>query len=77
MNLSDAITAVEQSQTAYQNAATQTANDQSAADAIQAKLDAANAQIATDQQAQTSAADAFNAALDGLIAAAQAAKITA
>jgi hypothetical protein len=75
VSLVDAITAVEQSQTAYSNAAAQTANDQSAVAAIQTKLDAANAQVAMDQQAQSTAAQAFNSALDILIASAQAAKI--
>ena len=75
MNLSDAITAVEQAQNSFQTASTQTSNDQAAAAAIQAKLDAANAQVSTDQAAQADAAQAFNASLDNLIAAAQAAKI--
>lgn len=76
-SLSEAITAVEQAGSAYQNAATQTVNDQAAAAAIQAKLDAANATVAADKQAQTTAADTFNATLDSLIAAATAAKIPA
>jgi hypothetical protein len=73
--LGDAITAVEQAQTGYQNAATQTSNDQTAAAAIQTKLDAANAQVVTDQTNQATAATTFNAAIDNLIAAATAAKI--
>ncbi len=75
MTLTDAITAVEQASTAYQTAATTTANDQAAADAIKAKLDAANTQVATDQQNQTAAATSFNASLDALIQAATDAKI--
>ena len=73
--LSDAITAAEQAGTAYQTAVTTTANDQSAAAAIQAKLDAANATVATDQQNQTAAATSYNTTLTTLIAAAQAAMI--
>ena len=76
MQLTDAITAVETASTAYNGAVAQTANDQQAAAAIQAKLDAANATVATDMTAQTSAAASFNSALDNLIAAATAAKIT-
>jgi len=73
--LSDAITAAEQAGTAYQTAVTTTANDQSAAAAIQAKLDAANATVATDQQNQMAAATSYNTTLTTLIAAAQAAMI--
>jgi len=75
MTLSDAISAVETTQSAYTNAAATTTNDQSAASAIQAKLDAANAQIAVDQQAQNDAAVAFNGALDAAVAVFQSAKI--
>ena len=75
MNLSDAISAAEQAGTAYQTAASTTANDQAAAAAIQAKLDAANATVATDQTNQNAAATAFNSALDGLIQACSDAKI--
>jgi hypothetical protein len=46
MNLSDAITAVEGAIGAYTNATTQTANDQTAQVAAQAKADAAAAKIA-------------------------------
>jgi hypothetical protein len=74
-SLSDAITAAEQAGTTYQTAVTTTANDQSAAAAIQAKLDAANATVATDQQNQAGAATNYNTALTALIAAAQAAMI--
>jgi len=74
-NLSDAITAAEQTGVAYQTAVTTTANDQNAAAAVQAKLDAANATVATDQQNQATAATAYNTALTTLIAAAQAAMI--
>jgi hypothetical protein len=74
-SLSDAITAVEQAGTAYQTAVTTTANDQSATAAIQAKLDAANATVATGQQNQLAAATNYNTALTTLIAAAQAAMI--
>lgn len=73
--LADAITAVEQAQSAYNSAVTQTTNDQAAADAIQAKLDAAKAQVTTDQTAQSGAATAYNTSLDALIAAATASKI--
>lgn len=73
--LSDAITAAEQAGIAYQTAVTTTANDQSAAAAIQTKLDAANATVATDQQNQTDAATSYNTALTTLIAAAHAAMI--
>jgi hypothetical protein len=75
--LSEAITAVEQASTAYSSASTTTQNDAAAAAAIQSKLDAANAQVKTDADAQSAAATAFNASLDGLIAAATSAKITA
>jgi len=75
MTLSDAISAVETAQQAYTGAAAQTTNDQASVTAIQAKLDAANATVATDQTAQDAAATGFNAALDTLIAAATAAKI--
>jgi hypothetical protein len=77
MNLSDAITAVEQAQSAYTAAASQTTNDQAAAAAIQAKLDGANALVATDQVAQTKAAQDFNVGLDALIQAATDAKLIA
>jgi hypothetical protein len=77
MNLSDAITAVETASSAYSAAATTTTNDQATADAVQAKLDAAKAQVGTDQVAQADAGSAFNASLDALIAAATAAKIPA
>lgn len=77
MQLADAITAVETAATAYNVAASTTSNDQAAAQAIQAKLDAANAQVKADQTAQDSAAQAFNESLDTLIAAATAAKIPA
>ena len=76
MTLTEAITAVENTQTAYTNAVNTTANDQSAAAAIQAKLDAANQQVASDTAAQNTAAESFNASLDALIEAATAAKIT-
>ncbi len=75
MNLADAISAVEQASTVYNTAATTTANDQAAAAAIQAKLDAANAQVTNDQLAQSAAAGSFNDALDQLIATATAARI--
>jgi len=75
MDLSSAITAAEQAQQAYSTAANQTSSDQAVVVAQQAKLDAANAQVASDQQAQASAAAAFNSALDTLIQAATAAKI--
>ncbi len=77
MSLLDAINAAETAQQGYTNAATQTANDQAAVVAAQAKLDAANATITSDQSAQASAASAFNDSLDALIAAATAAKIGA
>ena len=73
--LSDAITAVENAQAAYTTAQTTTQNDQANADAIKAKLDAATAQVATDQTSQNAAASSFNSALDALIQAATAAKI--
>lgn len=75
MNLSEAITAVEQSQTVFQNADSQTVNDMAAASAIMTKLAAANAQIQADQSAQSVAAAALNDSLDALIAAAQGAKV--
>ncbi len=74
-SLADAITAAENANAAYQAATTTTSNDAAAATAIQAKLDAANAQVETDKTAQTSAATAFNGALDNLITVATAAKI--
>lgn len=77
MNLTDAISAAEAAQTAYTGAVAQTANDQSAIAAAQAKLDAANAVIANDNAAQNTAAVALNSSLDDLIAAATAAKIPA
>ncbi len=73
--LSDAISTVETASGAYNNALTQTSNDQATAQQIQAKLDAANNQVQQDQQAQDAAAQQFNAALDQLIQAATAAKI--
>jgi hypothetical protein len=75
LNLTDAITLVEQTGQAYQAAAMQTANDQAAADAAQAKADAAKAVVAQDKQNQGAAASAFNSALDQLIEAAKSAKI--
>jgi len=75
MTLSDAITEVEGALSSYNNAVAQTQNDTSAAAAIQAKLDAANATVTTDQTAQGASAAAFNQALDDMIAAATAAKI--
>ena len=75
MTLGDAITQVETTQTAYTNAAATTTNDQTAVSSIQAKLDAANAQIAVDQKAQNDAAVAFNGALDAAVAVFQSAKI--
>jgi len=75
MKLSEAITQVETTGSDYQKSVTQTATDQTAADAAQAKADAAKALVASDQQAQDAAAATFNAALDGLIEAATAAKV--
>ncbi len=77
MNLSDAISAVEQGQQAYQSAAVQTVNDQAIVEGIKVKLDAADQTVAADQAMQGSAAGVFNSALDGLIEAAQSAKIPA
>ena len=73
MNLSDAITAVEGAISNYTNATAQTANDQTAAAAAQAKADAAAAVVAGDTAAQATAAQAQNDALTALVAAAQAA----
>ncbi len=75
MDLQDAITAVEQSDAAYRSATNTVENDQTAAAAIQAKLDAANTQTAVDQTAQTAAVVARNSALDAAIAVFTAAKI--
>ncbi len=75
MNLSDAISAAETANTAFNNASAQTASDKAVAQQIQAKLDAQNAQVTSDQQAQDAAAAQFNTALDALIGAATAAKI--
>ncbi len=75
MNLSAAITAVETAWSAYSAAATTTTDDQVTADAVQAKLDAAKAQVDSDKAAQATAASAFNSSLDELIATATAAKI--
>ena len=75
-DLTAAIAAAEAAGNSYQSTAAQTAVDQGAVSAAQAKLDAANAQVSTDQKAQADAATQFNSALDNLIAAAQAAKIT-
>ncbi len=75
MNLGDAISAAEKAQQDFSNANTQTANDRATVTAAQAKLDVANATVASDVTAMNSAADAFNAALDALIQAATAAKI--
>lgn len=74
--LSAAISAVEAAQSSYQSAAAQTGVDQQSVVTAQAKLDAANATVATDKAAQTDAANVFNSALDALIAAATSAKIT-
>ena len=60
---------------AYTNATTQTANDQTAAAAAQAKADAAAAVVAGDTTAQATAAQAQNDALTALVAAAQAAML--
>jgi hypothetical protein len=73
--LSNAISAVEQAGQAYNGTVVTTTNDQSVADGLKAKLDTANAQVATDKQGQTAAATAFNSALDALATAVQAAKI--
>lgn len=75
MTLNDAISEVEGAQSSYNNAVAQTQNDTGTVAAIQAKLDAANATVATDQAAQSTAAAAFNQALDDMIAAATAARI--
>ena len=74
-SLADAITGAEQAITGYNNAASQTINDQATATAIQTKLDQANMLVSSDQQAQTAAATAANSALTTLISAAQAAMI--
>jgi len=65
-SLNDAITAVEQADTNYQCAVSQTANDTAATAAIQVKLAAANATVAADQQAQATAAAAEVAVLQTL-----------
>jgi len=70
--LADAITAVEQAETSYQGALAQTGNDQAAATAIQAKLNTANATVASDQEAQAAAATAEVAVLQTLDAVIQA-----
>ena len=75
MNLSDAITAVENAQSSYQAAVVTTTNDQTTAQAMQAKADTAAALVTTDQQAQTAAAVQYNATLAGLVEAATAAMI--
>ncbi|HXE05765.1 MAG TPA: hypothetical protein VN579_07255 [Bryobacteraceae bacterium] len=75
MTLPDAITAVETASSAYAAATTTTQNDKANVDAIQAKLDTANAQVTADQQAQDSAASELNSALDTLIVIATASKI--
>ena len=74
--LSEEITGVETASTAYTGAVSQTTNDQAVVTAVQAKLDAANAVVVTDQAAQADAAKAFNSALDVPIATATAAKVT-
>ena len=75
MNLQDAITEWEGANNAYTSATTIVTNDQAAVAAIQVKLDAANSQTVTDQSTQTGLVAPVNAALDDIIAAAQAAKI--
>ena len=75
MNLTDAITAVEKSQSAYQTGVTTTTSDQTSAAAVQAKLDAAQALVSADIAAQTALAVAANADLDALEAAIVAARI--
>ena len=71
-SLSDAITAVEQADNAYLNAVAQTGNDQATAAAIQSKLDAQNATVASDQQVQATAAASEVAVLQTLDAVVQA-----
>lgn len=73
--LIEAINTVEQNLQAYSGATAQTGNDQSAADALKAKLDAANAQVATDLATQANVANILNDALDALSEAALASKI--
>ena len=70
--LADAITAVEQANTSYQGAVVQTSNDQAAADAAQAKADAAKAVVTNDQGGQQSAAGVLVGALQSLVAVANA-----
>jgi hypothetical protein len=74
-SLSDAISAVEATNTAYQNAVSTTNNDQAAAADLQTRLTGAQAKVTSDQGAQSTAASAFNAALDALITAATASKV--
>lgn len=73
--LADAITAAENAQQGLTAAQATVSADNDSVTAIQAKLDAANAQKATDAATQVTAVTAFNAALDDLITAATAAKI--
>ena len=71
-SLGDAITGVETTGAGYQNAVTQTANDQATADAAQAKADAAKALVATDEGSQAVAAASYVGALQTLVSVAQA-----
>jgi len=66
MTLGDAIAAVEQSETARVNAHNQTTNDQGAADALQAKVDAAKSVVTGDQALEVTANAAEVAALQVL-----------
>lgn len=73
--LADAITAAENAQQVLAAAQATVQSDDANVTAIQAKLDAANAQKTTDAAGQASAVTGYNAALDDLIASATAAKI--
>lgn len=73
--LAQAIATYEAALTAYANSSSTLSNDQAAAGALQTKLTAAQAQVATDQAAQLTAAGTLNQALDALITAATAAKV--
>ena len=65
-SLGDAITGVETAGASYQNAVTQTANDQATADAAQAKADAAKALVASDVSNEAAPTASYVGALQTL-----------
>lgn len=75
MNLQDAINGVEAAQTQLTNDQRAQSDAASAVSAAQAKLDAASSVKSSADSTVTTDVSAFNASLDGLIAAATAAKL--